>query len=33
MKNSPLTEAEERFEEELESLEPRRVPKKEAKQA
>lgn len=33
MKRRPLTEEEESFEEKLESLEPRRVPKKEAKQA
>ena len=33
MKHRQLSEEEERFEEELESLEPRRVPKKESKQA
>lgn len=33
MKRRPLTDEEARFEEELESLEPRQVPKKEAKQA
>ena len=33
MKYRPLTDAEENFEEKLESLEPRRVPEKKEKQA